>query len=131
MKPIAAVLFDFYDTLFWRDRTTTTMALAAAAGITIDRERVEAITRAIDEEARSPQELAKGRDLSAEAHRRCWTSLLRPLDALTPRLDPPLSQRAYDDACSGTSHQLFPDTLRCIEKLAAMGIPIDMVNDIG
>ncbi len=131
MKPIAAVLFDFYDTLFWRDRIATIFAIAAKAGVQLDPALAARTVGLIDEAARSPEELARGRDLSAQAHRECWTALLRPLDALAPEIDPPLSDRAYEDACSGTSHQLFPDTLRCIEALTSMSVPLGVVSDIG
>ena len=108
VKLIAAVLFDFSDTLFWTDATNRVIALSA-----------------------SPSELAKGRDLSMQAHRDCWTNLYRAFDRLAPELHPPLSVRIYEDAASGAAHVPYSDTIRCLDALTNMGIPMGVVSDIG
>jgi FMN phosphatase YigB (HAD superfamily) len=131
VKPIAAVLFDFHDTLFWKDGTTRVMAVGDLAGLTLDPAQVAEIAVQVIERSTSPEELRKGRDLSMQAHRECWTNLYRPFDRLAPELQPPLSVRIYNDAASGSAHLPFPDTASCLDALAAMGVPMGVVSDIG
>jgi FMN phosphatase YigB (HAD superfamily) len=131
VKPIAAVLFDFSDTLFWKDAPTRVAVVAKIAGLELDPIEVAAIASQVLAEAATPNELRKGRDLSMTAHRDCWTNLYRPFDRLAPELHPPLSVRIYEDAASGAAHVPYPDVVRCIEALAAMGTPMGVVSDIG
>ena len=65
------------------------------------------------------------------AHRECWTNLYRAFDVLAPNADPPLSTQVYDDATTGKAFTPFPDTLRCIDTLTAMNVPMGVVSDIG
>lgn len=131
MKPIAAVLFDFFDTLFWKDGSARVMAVGKAAGITFDPAEVAEITSQVVALSATPNEIGKGRDLSMQAHRDCWTNLNRAYDRLAPELQPALSVRIYEDAASGAAHLPYPDTVRCIEALANMGVPMGVVSDIG
>ncbi len=131
VKPIAAVLFDFSDTLFWKDATIRVIAIGKLAGLSLDPIEVEEIAGRVIALSASPEEIGKGRDLSMQAHRLCWTNLYRPFDRLAPELHPPLSVRIYEDAASGAAHVPYPDTIRCIDTLAAMGIPMGVVSDIG
>jgi FMN phosphatase YigB (HAD superfamily) len=131
VKPIAAVLFDFYDTLFWKDARTRVDVVGKAAGLELDPTEVAAITERVLALSATPDELRKGRDLSMQAHRNCWTNLYRPFDRLAPELQPPLSVRIYEDAANGGAHLPYPDTIRCIDSLTAMGIPMGVVSDIG
>lgn len=131
VKPIAAVLFDFSDTLFWKDASSRVMAVGKLAGLMLDPIEVEEIAGRVIALSASPEEIGKGRDLSMQAHRLCWTNLCRPFDRLAPELHPPLSARIYEDAASGEAHVPYPDTIRCIDTLAAMGIPMGVVSDIG
>ncbi len=131
VKPIAAVLFDFSDTLFWRDFDARLLAVAAAAGVRVDAAQAAVLVADVRLRAHSAEELAKGRDLSMEAHRQCWTSLYRTFDSLAPHCDPPLSIAMYEDAAQGGSFLPFPDTFRCIAALGEMGVPLGVVSDIG
>ncbi len=131
MKPIAAVLFDFSDTLFWKDVPARLLFVAACAGVRLDPVDVAAISSDVVIRSASDEEVAKGRDLSSDAHRRCWTSLYTAFDHLAPELNPPLSVRFYDDAASGEAHVPYADTIRCIDALHDMGVPMGVVSDIG
>jgi FMN phosphatase YigB (HAD superfamily) len=131
VKPIAAVLFDFYDTLFWKDAPARVGVVGKLAGLELDPIEVAEITSRVIATSASPEEIGKGRDLSMQAHRDCWTNLYQPFDRLAPELNPPLSVRIYGDAASGVAHLPFPDTVRCIDSLTAMGIPMGVVSDIG
>ena len=79
----------------------------------------------------SASELAKRRDSSAEAHRRCWTELYRPFDALAPDADPPLSVHIYNDSPNPEGWRPYSDTVPVLCALAEAGIPIGVVTDIG
>jgi FMN phosphatase YigB (HAD superfamily) len=131
VKPIAAVLFDFYDTLFWKDGATRVMAVGELAGLALDPIEVATISSQVVALSITPDETGKGRDLSMQAHRECWTNLYRPFDRLAPELQPPLSVRIYNDAAGGSAHLPFPDTVRCLDALGAMGVPMGVVSDIG
>ena len=131
MKPIAAVLFDFHDTLFWKDGSTRIMAVGKLAGLDLDPVQVADITSHVIALSASPAEVQRGRDLSMQAHRECWTNLYRAFDRLAPELHPPLSVRIYNDAASGSAHLPYPDTIRCVDALMQMGVPMGVVSDIG
>jgi FMN phosphatase YigB (HAD superfamily) len=131
VKPIAAVLFDFFDTLFWRDVPTRVVSVASASGVVVDLAHVRRITAEVLAAAKTPEELSKGRDLSMAAHRACWTHLYEPFDVLAPELDPRLSTQIYDDATTGEAFNPFPDTIRCIDTLTALNVPMGVVSDIG
>ena len=81
MGAFDAVLFDFGHTLF--DTIAPEACIAEfrdASGVDVDPVVFASASATIRHRARQPDELAKGRDLSAEAHERCWIELLR-----TPR----------------------------------------------
>ena len=131
VKPIAAVLFDFSDTLFWTDATNRVMAVGKLAGLSLDPIEVEETANQVITLSANPEEIHKGRDLSMQAHRDCWTNMYRAFDRLAPELQPPLSVRIYEDAASGSAHLPYPDTIRCLDALAVMGVPLGVVSDIG
>jgi FMN phosphatase YigB (HAD superfamily) len=131
VRPIKAVLFDFSDTLFWTNLVDRVVSVAAKAGLSVDVQAVLALSASVRIAASSPEEVGKGRDLSAEAHRRCWVDLYRPFDELAPTLDPPLSVQLYDAASRGEGFYLFPDSVRVLDALADRGVPLGVVSDIG
>lgn len=131
-RPIRAVLFDFSDTLFHQDRSTRAVAIAAAQGIVLDPDLVARVTHRIKQRSMTSEEVAKGRDLSAQRHRECWIELYRPLDDLAPGLGgDPLSVRMYDDATTGRSSVPYPDTAAVIDALVDRGVRLGVVSDIG
>jgi FMN phosphatase YigB (HAD superfamily) len=131
VRHIKAVLFDFSDTLFWTNMLDRVARVAAVEGLSFPPEAVMSRTSAVRAASVTPEELAKCRDSSAEAHRRCWTALYRAFDDLAPSLDPPLSVRIYDSATRGEGFHLYPDSIRVLDALAERGIPLGVVSDIG
>ena len=129
--PFSAVCLDFSDTLFWRDGAARIMVLAAEHGITVPVSTAGGLWSRIRDASRTPEELAKRRDCSAEAHRSCWTALYRPVDVLAPGLDPLLSERLYDDQRNPVGWHAFPDTVEVLRALHAAGVPLAVVSDIG
>ena len=86
MGPIRGVLLDFSDTLFWRNGAGRAAAIAKAMGARPAYDDLALAWSAVKVESRTPAELSKRRDSSAEAHRACWTALLAPFDDLHPGL---------------------------------------------
>jgi len=124
----AGVLFDFGHTLF--DSTSADEYVAQfgmASGQRIDPADFAATWANIRERSRQPDELAKGRDLSADAHRRCWLDLLAPLDELATGL----ARFAYEYECSSKGWRPYPDAKKVLEVLREREIPVGVVSDCG
>jgi putative hydrolase of the HAD superfamily len=123
-----AVLFDFGDTLFERTgEPDVVVETAAALGTTVAREAARRTWEAIQAAARSPEEIARGRDLSAERHRREWTRLYSAADVLAPGLGRALYEREIDPA----RWSPFADTLEVLTRLGRAGLRIGVVSDTG
>jgi HAD superfamily hydrolase (TIGR01509 family) len=119
-------LFDFSDTLFHIEHAPRILNLAGADA-NVSEAKVEIILEDVWAASATPDEQAKGRDLSPEAHQRCWTELFRPFD----RLSPGLAELIYADITDPQSWSAFPETVEVVEQLAQRGIPIGVVSDIG
>jgi putative hydrolase of the HAD superfamily len=78
-------------------------------------------------EARSPEELAKGRDLSEAAHREHWTALYSAADVIADGL----GEILYEREISAAAWTPFPDTKPTLEALRAADIPMVVVSDTG
>ncbi len=122
-----AVLFDFSDTLFWRDSAERLAVLLAERDTVVDVAALSRVWAEVKRESVASSELAKRRDSSAEAHRRCWLDLLRPFD----RLHPGAAEAIYLDQPNPAGWHPFDDTLEVLSTLSARGIPIGVVSDIG
>jgi len=128
MQPLRAVLFDMGDTLF--ERRGGSLAIVEAArdlGVRVAETAAATLWSDIQARARTPEELAKGRDLSPEAHRSAWTDLYRPADALAKGLAEALYEREV-----GPDHwSPFPDATPTLEALAEREVPVGVVSDAG
>lgn len=122
-----AVLFDFSDTLFWRDSAERLAVLLAASDSVLDIAALSELWAEVKRKSVTPDELAKRRDTSAEAHRRCWLDLLRPFD----RVHPGASEMIYLDQPNPAAWHAFDETIEVLESLSARDIPIGVVSDIG
>ena len=104
---LRAVLFDFGDTLFGRTGAHRAIVQAAAElGEPVDEPTARALWAEIQARARTPEELAKGRDLSPDAHRACWTALYSRLDEVVAGLGKALYEREIDPL----GWEPFPDS---------------------
>ncbi len=122
------MLFDFGDTLF--GRTGAHRAIVQAAedlGVQVDQATARKLWVEIQERARTPEELSKGRDLSPEAHRSCWTALYSSLDVLVTGL----GEAMYEREISTVGWEPFSDTERALRGLRAAGVPVGVVSDTG
>jgi FMN phosphatase YigB (HAD superfamily) len=127
MVNIEAVLFDFSDTLFWRDGVQRMIMIASQHGVTVPTGVAAQLWSSIRERSVSPEEIAKHRDTSMEAHRRCWTALYQPLEHLMDGF----AQLMYDDQPNPNGFVAFPETVQVLTQLHQAGMPIAVVSDIG
>jgi putative hydrolase of the HAD superfamily len=125
---IRAVLFDFGDTLFRRRGGPLAIVEAARTlGREVGRAEAAAMWGAIQARARTPAELAKGRDLSPEAHRTAWTRLYSQADTLAPGIGTLL----YEWEITPERWQAFPDTVPTLAALRAARVGLGVVSDTG
>lgn len=128
MSGIDAVLFDFGDTVFHRVGGHAAVLRAAdQLGVTADESRAAELWESIQSRARTPTELARGRDLSPEAHRRCWTDLYRPADVVAAGM----AEILYEYEISPASWQPFPESAEVLLTLRSAGVRLGVVSDTG
>lgn len=93
----------------------------------IDEVGLRELWREIDARARSPEEIAQARDLSAARHRECWTRLFAPF----PRYGDHVPEAVYERCLQPQSHRLFADTAGVLAALRGARIPVAVVSDTG
>jgi len=126
------VLFDLGDTLIRLAGSGDQLLLRAAAALDVaelDPAEASAVWQRVLEQASSPKELAKGRDLSTDRHREVWTQLYA--NAGCERLAPGLSEELYALTTSAESWEAFPDTLPTLRALRHRNIPVGVISDTG
>jgi FMN phosphatase YigB (HAD superfamily) len=122
------VLFDFGDTLFGRTGAYRAIVQAAEGlGVQVDEPTARRFWAEIQERARTPEELSKGRDLSPDAHRACWTALYSRLDVVVAGL----GEAMYARESSPFGWEPFSDTETTLRGLRAAGVPVGVVSDTG
>jgi HAD superfamily hydrolase (TIGR01509 family) len=127
-----AVLFDLGDTLIRLAGPGDQLLLRAATALGVaelDPAEASAVWQRVLDLASTAEELAKGRDLSADRHREVWTLLYA--DAGCERLAPGLSEELYTLTVSAESWEAFPDTLPTLRALRQRNIPVGVVSDTG
>jgi FMN phosphatase YigB (HAD superfamily) len=116
---VRGVLFDWGDTLFSPpDAGKVIVAAAAERGVRIDPEKARALWNELWDAGKTPEELAKGRDLSAGAHREVWTALFERANAAVPNVASILYERVMDPR----AWIPYPDTAPTLRALRARGI---------
>jgi HAD superfamily hydrolase (TIGR01509 family) len=128
MPRLRAVLWDFGDTLFRRaGEHRSIMDAAASLGHKVDEETARRLWNEIQTAARTPEERAKGRDLSAELHRECWTALYRAADVIGAGL----AEALYEMESDPNRWLPYSDTVPVVKELTAKGVPMGVVSDTG
>ena len=127
MGPLGGVLLDFSDTLFWRDGGARAVELAKQLGVEVARSALDESWAAAKSASVTPAELARRRDCSADAHRECWTALLRPFDAHCAGL----AEAVYADQPNPEGWHAYDDTVILLRALADRSVPVAVVSDIG
>jgi len=127
VTPIEGVLFDWGDTLFAPPDAVPVIAeVARERGVKLDADRARAIWDDLWALGKTPVELAKGRDLSGEAHRTVWTSLFQTADALIPGIGRALYERVMDPA----AWLPYPDTEPTLRALRERGVKVAIVSNV-
>jgi len=127
MSRIRGVLFDWGDTLFSPpDAANVIVTAARERGIAIEPERARALWDELWEVGKMPEELAKGRDLSAAAHREVWTGLFERADAAVPGIASTLYERVMDPR----AWIPYPDTPPTLRALRERRIKIGIVSNV-
>lgn len=124
---IRGVLFDWGDTLFSPpDAASVIVSAAKDRGVLIDPERARALWAELWEIGKMPEELAKGRDLSADAHREIWTGLFERANAAVPGIATTLYERVMDPR----AWIPYPDTEPTLRALRVRGIKVGIVSNV-
>ncbi|MDT7745518.1 MAG: hypothetical protein QOE59_4596 [Actinomycetota bacterium] len=126
VPPVAAVLFDFSNTLFHMvDARTWLARVAAASGRHLD---LDAVLGDVAAAAARPEVVAAqdGRDLSDTAHREAMRAWFARVPALAGAED-----IAVDVLRAPDGWIPYPDTAEVLEALAARDVPVGVVSDIG
>jgi HAD superfamily hydrolase (TIGR01509 family) len=127
MTTIRGVLFDWGDTLFSPpDAGQVIVTAARERGVEIDASRARALWDELWAAGKTPEELAKGRDLSAAAHREVWTALFERADTAVPGIATTLYERVLDPL----AWVPYPDTAPTLQALRARGIRIGVVSNV-
>jgi HAD superfamily hydrolase (TIGR01509 family) len=127
MTGVRGVLFDWGDTLFSPpDAGQVIVQAAAERGVRVDRARASRLWDEIWEAGKTPEELAKGRDLSADAHRVVWTALFQRANAVVPGVASALYERVMDPR----AWIPYPDTAPTLRALRGRGIRIGIVSNV-
>jgi HAD superfamily hydrolase (TIGR01509 family) len=127
-----AVLFDAGDTLIRLSDNGEHLLERAAMSLGyagLDAEEAATVWQEVIRRASTPEELAKGRDLSAERHRQVWTELY--LAAGCDRLASGLSDALYTMTIDPKTWEAFPDTLPTLRALHEHGLRLGVVSDTG
>ena len=125
---VEAVLFDFGETLFSRgDGPQAVVDLARERGVEVDLARAGELWDEIQSRGRSPEEMAKGRDLSASAHRACWTALYALADVLAGGV----GEALYEREISPAGWTPVPDAEPTLRALRRAAVPVGVVSDAG
>jgi HAD superfamily hydrolase (TIGR01509 family) len=125
--PLRAVLFDWGDTLFHAPHAPEVIAaVARAAGRPITEARAAALWDEIWAVGKTPEEIAKGRDLSPEAHRRVWIELFSRLE---PEI-PGVARALYDRVMDPRSWVPYADTRPTLEAVRARGMKVGVVSNV-
>lgn len=129
MRTVKSVLFDFAGTLCYGTEFSVA-GLARAArdlGVSLDDEEATRIWTDIMEQAHSPEEAARRRDLSEDAFRRSWLRLFGAADHFAPGLGKLLYGRAFD----ANNWHAFPDARPVLQRLADRGLTTAVLSNVG
>ena len=120
-----AVLFDFGDTLF--HRAGGPPLLVELAGGDVTEHEATKLWDEVQQRARTPEALTKGRDLDEEAHRREWVALYSAFDVFADGL----GAAVYEHEMGPTGWVPFTDVKPTLEALKRAGINTGIVSDTG
>jgi HAD superfamily hydrolase (TIGR01509 family) len=126
-EPLRAVLFDWGDTLFHAPQAPDVItSVARASGVEMSQARARQLWDEIWLAGKTPEEIAKGRDLSIGAHRRVWTDLFSRLDGEVPGV----SRALYEGVMDPYSWVPYADTRATLEAVRRQGLKVGVVSNV-
>jgi FMN phosphatase YigB (HAD superfamily) len=126
---VRGVLFDWGDTLFSPpDAGKVIVAAAAERGVRIDPEEARALWNELWDAGKTPEELAKGRDLSAGAHREVWTALFERANTAVPDVASTLYERVMDPRARGIRIGIVSNVPQDLRPIFAVHDLADLVD---
>jgi putative hydrolase of the HAD superfamily len=117
----SAAVFDFGDTLFHSPSGVDALVEAG-----VDRTRAERLWDDVWTASKTAEELARGRDLSAEKHRAAWLGLFGRLEAHAPGV----AERLYDRVIHTDGWRPYPDAAGVLRALHERGVRIGVLSNI-
>lgn len=117
----SAAVFDFGDTLFHSPSGAEALVEAGLQPAQAERLWDEVWTA-----SKTAEELAKGRDISAELHRGSWLDLLGRLEPYVPGI----AQRLYDDVIAPDGWLPYPDAVGVLRELRDRGVRVGVLSNI-
>jgi len=124
---LRAVLFDWGDTLFHAPHAPEViLSFAERTGVPMTIGLARGIWDELWAAGKTPEEIAKGRDLSPEAHRRVWMELFARADRVAPGLSRALYERVMDPH-SWVPYADTPATLRAVRD---RGLRVGVVSNV-
>jgi HAD superfamily hydrolase (TIGR01509 family) len=125
--PLRAVLFDWGDTLFHAPHAPEVIvSFARSSGVALSDARARNMWAEVWALGKTPEEIAKGRDLSMEAHRRVWADLFSRFDRVVPGLSVALYERVMDPR----SWVPYADTRTTLEAVRRRGLKVGVVSNV-
>ncbi len=125
--PLRAVLFDWGDTLFHAPHAPEVIvSFARSVSVAISDARAREMWDEVWTAGKTPEEIAKGRDLSPDAHRRVWMDLFSHLDRIVSGVSSALYERVMDP------HSWVPyaDTRATLEAVRERGLKVGVVSNV-
>lgn len=131
MRRIDGVLFDWGDTLFRSpDAPRVIVEAASERGVTVASAAAAALWDHLWRAGKTPEEHAKGRDLSPDAHRQVWTALFASANDIAPGLAEALYERVMEPS-RWTPYNDAAPTLRALhERGVRTGVVSNIARDL-
>jgi len=127
LSAFRAVLFDWGDTLFHAPHAPEVIvSFARSVGVEMSEARARELWDDVWALGKTPEEIAKGRDLSIEAHRRVWVDLFSRFDNVVPGLSRALYERVMDPR----SWVPYADTRATLEAVRRRGLKVGVVSNV-
>ncbi len=121
MTPFVAAIFDFGDTLF---HSPSGVEVLVEAGV--EPALAERLWADLWAASKSPEALAKGRDLTEELHRAGWLELLALVEPHAPGLAPEL----YERVIHADGWLPYPDAAGVLAALHGSGVRVGVLSNI-
>lgn len=118
---LRAVLFDWGETLFY---STGGAEVLIQAGLS--EQRARQLWQEVWTATKTPEALARRRDLSASAHRAAWEILLAPVEAEIPGV----AEALYESVRDPSSWLPYPDVPSVMHSLRRAQVRVGVVSNI-